>query len=189
MATLDERSWAEAMELFAHRFSIVKVARREHEDWTLDVPVLMHGDTPDPRGWFAEDSLEGEFERLEDPYYPFVVPPEDPAALGDWKSHLHEIPRASALRLLVALSTDWINVEKVQDFAERRAGLEEKAAVILSRFPEGSRFYANTGRDSENRDYYQRISGCSPISRYAWDVGMFLVSDTEIGMAWAFINW
>ncbi|MET7653465.1 MULTISPECIES: hypothetical protein [unclassified Streptomyces] len=59
----------------------------------------------------------------------------------------------------MALSTPWIDVTKEPDFEERGQALEAKARVILSRFPEGSRFYANTGHGSDTRDYYQRVSG------------------------------
>ncbi|MEU3530350.1 hypothetical protein AB0E70_01975 [Streptomyces murinus] len=41
----------------------------------------------------------------------------------------------------------------------------------------------------ERLDYYKRISGCSPISVHVWDLGLFLVSDTEVGMVWSFHAW
>lgn len=189
MAELDERSWAEAISMYARRYTIAKVTRREHEDWALDVYTLMRGDTPDARGWPVSDSLADEPERLDDPFYPFVELPTDPAKADALKSRVYEIPRASAKKFLVALSTRWLNVEEDKDFEERRAGLEEKADVILSRFPEGSRFYANTGRNSANRDYYKRISTCNTISRHVWDVGLFLVSEAEVGMVWSFHAW
>ncbi|MFJ3225803.1 hypothetical protein ACIPJS_20930 [Streptomyces sp. NPDC086783] len=189
MRELDERSWADALGMYARRYSIAKVTSREHHDWALDVNTLMHGDTPDNRGWRTKDSLVGEFERLDDPYYPFALRPDDPATTGAWKSHLDEIPRSSAKRFLVALSTLWLNVEKEEDFEERRAGLEDKADVILSRFPDGSSFFANTGRHSKNLDYYKRISGCDTISVHIWDLGLILVSEAEVGMVWSFHAW
>ncbi|MFM9626478.1 MULTISPECIES: hypothetical protein [Streptomyces] len=188
MAELDERSWADAIGMYA-RYSVAKVTSREHDDWALDVNTLMHGDTPDNRGWRTKDSLVGEFVRLDDPYYPFVLRPDDPSTTDSWKSQLSEIPRSSAKRFLVALSTQWLNIEKTPGFEESRAGLEEKADVILSRFPEGSHFYANTGPDSENLDYYRHISGCNTISVHDWDLGLFLVSETEVGMVWSFHAW
>ncbi|MEU0003759.1 hypothetical protein ABZ079_05460 [Streptomyces sp. NPDC006314] len=186
MAELDERSWADALGMYARRLTIAKVTRREHGDWVLDLHTLMRGDTPDARGWHVNDAFAEEFERLDDPFYPFVRLPEDPEKAEALKSRLYEIPRSSAKKFLVALSTLWLNVEKHPDFEERRAGLEEKADIILSRFPEGSRFYANTGRDSKHRDYYKRISGCSGVSSYDWDLGLVLVSETEVGMVWSF---
>jgi hypothetical protein len=186
MVELDERSWAEAIGMYGRRYTIANVTSREHDDWALDVYTLMRGDTADCRGWRTVDFHEGDFERLGHPYYPFVRLPGNPSTTDDWKSRMYEIPRSSAKRFLVALSTLWLNVQKERDFEERRAGLEEKADVILSRFPEGSRFYANTGRDSSGRDYYQRISGSSPVSVHDRDLGLVLVSETEVGMVWSF---
>ncbi|MFE9837068.1 hypothetical protein ACFYP4_18370 [Streptomyces sp. NPDC005551] len=185
MAALHERAWADALSMYAHRLTIAKVTRREHEDWALDVGTLMRGDAPDARGWHVNDAFAEEFERLDDPFYPFVEVPVD-HAVDRLKLRLTEISRTSARRFLVALSTLWLNVEKVPDFEARRPGLEDDADVILSRFPEGSAFYANTGRDSRNMDYYQRISCCSPVSSYDWDLGLVLVSRMEVGMVWSF---
>ncbi|MFF2021692.1 hypothetical protein ACFVW2_07775 [Streptomyces sp. NPDC058171] len=182
----DERSWAEAMDMYARRLTIAKVTSREHEDWALDAYTLMHGDTHDPRGWRTNDPMAEEFERLDDPFHPFVTLPDEPATTEVWKSHVHEIPRSSAERFLVALSTPWINVEKERAFSDRRGELEGKARVILSRFPDGSHFYANTGGRSASLDYYRRLSGWYSFSSYEWDFGLFLVSDTEVGMVWSF---
>ncbi|MFJ3225802.1 hypothetical protein ACIPJS_20925 [Streptomyces sp. NPDC086783] len=186
MAALDEGAWADALSMYARRLTIAKVTSREHEDWALDVGTLMRGDVPDARGWHVNDCFAEEFERLDNPYYPFLEVPVDGERADTFKSRVSEIPRTSARRLLVALSTLWLNVGKDPDFEERRAGLEEKADVILSRFPEGAVFYANTGRDSRSPDYYQRISGCSTVSSYDWDLGFVLVSGTEVGMVWSF---
>ncbi|MEV5899098.1 hypothetical protein [Streptomyces sp. NPDC052127] len=184
-AELDERSWSDAIDMYERRATIAKVTGREHENWVLDLSTLMHGDTRDARGWRTVDIWEGELERLDEPSYPFVVPPQV-IATGAWKPYLQEIPRSQALRFLVALSTPWIDVTKKPDFEECREDLEAKARVILSRFPEGSHFYANTGRDSDVRDYYQRVSGWNSFSVRTFDFGLVLVSETEVGMVWSF---
>ncbi|PZT69255.1 hypothetical protein DN402_19830 [Streptomyces sp. SW4] len=189
MPETDARSWADAIGMYAHRYTIAKVTGREHEDWALDVGRLMHESTPDIRGWRVNDPKAGEPERVDDPYYPFVEVPSDPEKAQSLRSRVHEIPRSSARKLLVALSTLWLNIEKTKEFEQHRAEWEEKADVVLARFPDGSRFYANTGRDSAELDYYKKISGCSTISRHVWDVGLFLVSDTEVGMVWSFHAW
>lgn len=186
MAELDERSWSDAIGMYERRVTIAKVTSRKHENWMLDLSTLMHGDTRDARGWRTVDTWEGELERLDEPSYPFVMPPEAVATADAWKSYLYEIPRSQALRFLVALSTPWIDVTKEPDFEERREALEAKARVILTRFPEGSHFYANTGRDSDTLDYYQRVSGWNPFSVRTFDFGLVLVSQTEVGMVWSF---
>ncbi|MFH8287980.1 hypothetical protein [Streptomyces antibioticus] len=189
MTELDARAWAEAIGMYERRYTIAKVTAREHEDWALDVNRLMHEDTHDNRGWRTWDPLTGEFERLDDPYYPFIDLPTDPEKASILKSRVQGIPRPSARKFLVALSTTWLSVARTDDFEERRPGLEAKADIVLSRFPKGSHFYANTGRDSANIDYYQHISGCNTISTHVWDLGLFLVSDTEVGMVWSFQAW
>ncbi|MET9134024.1 hypothetical protein [Streptomyces antibioticus] len=189
MRELDERSWAEAIGMYERRYTIAKVTARKHADWALDVYALMHGDTPDVRGWRVNDPYVEEPERRDDPFYPFTVLPSNHAKADEFRLRLFEIPHASAKRLLVALSTPWIDVERVPDFEESRARLEEKADTVLSRFPESSRFYANTGRKSADLDYYKRITSCTEVSVYTWDPGLVLVSETEVGMVWSFIAW
>ncbi|MGV9311129.1 hypothetical protein ACWDR0_02905 [Streptomyces sp. NPDC003691] len=186
MAELNERSWAEAIGMYARRATIAKVAGREHDDWALDASTLIHSATSDARGWRTVDLYEGELERLEDPFYPFTVFPDGPAAHPAWQSCLHEISRSSAERFLVALSTPWIDVGAEPHFNVLRGALEEKARTILSRFPEGSRFYANTGSASATLDYYQRVSTWHSLSSRDFDFGLFLVSTKEIGMVWSF---
>ncbi|MFG3237157.1 hypothetical protein ACGFZG_36130 [Streptomyces antibioticus] len=189
MTELDEGTWAEAIEMYEHRHTIAKVTARKHEDWALDVCTLMRGDTPDARDWRVNDPYAEEPERRDDPFHPFTVLPSDPAKADDFRLRVFEIPRTSAKRLLVALSTPWLDVERVEDFKESRARLEAKADIILSRFPESSRFYANTGRNSADLDYYKRLRSCTEVSVYTWDPGLVLVSDREVGMVWSFIAW
>ncbi|WP_256637982.1 hypothetical protein [Streptomyces murinus] len=74
VAELDERAWADAIGMYERRYTYAKVTGRDHADWALDVDRLMRGDTPDVRGWRVNDPLAGEFERLDDPYYPFALP-------------------------------------------------------------------------------------------------------------------
>ncbi|MCX5171882.1 hypothetical protein [Streptomyces antibioticus] len=186
MTELDERSWAKAIGMYEMRATVAKVTGREHENWLLDVVTLMHGETRDVRGWRTVDKWEGELDRIDEPSYPFAIPPEALATPDAWKPYLHEIPRSQALRFLVALSTPWIDVTMEPDFEERRMALEADARVILSRFPEGSHFYANTGQDSATRDYYQRVSGWFPFSTRTYDFGLVLVSQAEVGMVWSF---
>ncbi|MFF2216703.1 hypothetical protein [Streptomyces antibioticus] len=186
MTELDERLWAEAIGMYERRATVAKVTSREHENWLLDVATLMRGDTRDVRGWRTVDIWDGELDRIDEPSYPFAIPPEALATPDAWKSYLHEIPRSQALQFLVALATPWIDVTMEPDFEERRETLEADAGVILSRFPESSHFYANTGRDSATRDYYQRVSGWYPFSTRTYDFGLVLVSQTEVGMVWSF---
>ncbi|WP_241192940.1 hypothetical protein [Streptomyces sp. ADI98-10] len=128
----------------------------------------------------------GEPELLEDPAFPFRVPPVDEEGAAEWRSGLFEVPRRSVVRLLVMLATKEMNVPRQQGFAERRTGMERHAAAILSRFPEDSTFFTNTRHGGENPDFYERVSGCWPMSQYVWDFGLLAVSDEEIGLIWSF---
>ncbi|MFF3939801.1 hypothetical protein [Streptomyces phaeofaciens] len=147
MAELDERSWAEAIEMYEYRRTIAKVTARKHEDWALDVYTLMRGDTPDAHGWRVNDPYAAEPERRDDPFHPFTVLPSDPAKADEFRLRVFEIPRTSAKRLLVALSTRWLDVERVEDFEESRARLEGKADIILSLGPGTSPRLRHGGRD------------------------------------------
>ncbi|MGA4842432.1 hypothetical protein [Streptomyces sp. G45] len=189
MAELNERSWAEAIGMYEYGYRIVKVVRREHEDWVRDVYTAMRGDVPDARGWAVNDfyATEGEFDRLDDPFHPFTLLPEDAEKREAVRLRLCEIPRASAKRFLVVLTALSLDVGEYPDFEERRPGLEGKAEVVLSRFPEGSRFYVNTEPETPTMDYYQGTSGCSPFADYDLELGMILVSEAEVGMVWAFL--
>jgi hypothetical protein len=186
MAEPDERSWSDAIDMYERRATIAKVTSRKHENWMLDLATLMRGDTRDARGWRTVDMWEGELERLDEPSYPFVMPPEAVATADAWKAYLHGIPRSQAVRFLVALSTPWIDVTREPDFEECREAREADARVILSRFPEGAHFYANTGHGSDTRDYYQRVSRWHPFSVRTFDFGLVLVSEAEVGMVWSF---
>ncbi|MET8583387.1 hypothetical protein ABZX39_21320 [Streptomyces collinus] len=186
MAEPDARSWSDAIGMYGRRATIAKVTSRRHGNWMLDLPTLMRGDTRDIRGWRTVDLWEGEPERLDEPSYPFVIPPEAVATADAWKPYLHEIPRSQAVRFLVALSTPWIDVTEEPDFEERREDLERNARVILSRFPEGSHFYANTGHGSDARDYYQRVTEWYSFSVRTYDFGLVLVSQSEVGLVWSF---
>ncbi|MEU0102015.1 hypothetical protein [Streptomyces sp. NPDC006267] len=63
--------------------------------------------------------------------------------------------------------------------------MEHHAAAILSRFPDGWTFFTNTRHGGAHPDFYERVSGCWPLSRYAWDFGLVAVSDDEVGLIWS----
>ena len=198
MSTPDAETWAEALTMFEWRYSYVLVGARTHQDWGQDVAAVMRRRTTDPRSWKWIDSDEGEEERLEDPNFPFVLPPSDPEGAVAWRAALWEVPRPSVERLLVMLATTWLDVpsERVRNhFDTRRPELERKARVILSRFPEGTSFYTNSGYpgshggrgdDADAPDFYEATTGCTPFSQYDWDLGLIAVSETEVGIFWSF---
>ncbi|MET4920960.1 hypothetical protein P3L51_01000 [Streptomyces sp. PSRA5] len=185
-ACLDADMWSAAVEMYRHRYSFIAVGPRTGENWLPDVAAIMRREVADPRGWRGKDPEVGEPEFLEDPAFPFRVPPVDEAGAAEWRSGLFEIPRRAVVRLLVMLATNEMNVTRQHGFAERRAGMECHAEAILSRFPDGSTFFTNTRHGGENPDFYERVSGCWPLSQYVWDFGLLAVSDDEIGLIWSF---
>ncbi|MFH8665161.1 MULTISPECIES: hypothetical protein [Streptomyces] len=183
---LDAAMWSAAVEMYRHRYSFIAVGPRTGEDWLPDVAEIMRREVADPRGWRGKDPEVGEPELLEDPAFPFRVPPVDEEGAAEWRSGLFEIPRHSVKRLLVMLATNEMNVPRQHNFAERRAGMERHAAAILSRFSEGSTFFTNTDHGGENPDFYERVSTCWPLSQYVWDFGLLAVSDDEVALIWSF---
>jgi hypothetical protein len=200
MSTPDAETWAEALTMFEWRYSYILVGARTHQDWVRDVAAVMRRGTADPRSWEWIDSDEGGEERLEDPNFPFVLPPSDPEGAAAWRAALWEVPRTSVERLLVMLATTWLDVpsERARNhFDTRRPELERKARVILSRFPEGTSFYTNSGYpgshgvrggdpDADAPDFYEATTGCTPFSQYDWDLGLIAVSEAEVGIFWSF---
>ncbi|MGC9378321.1 hypothetical protein [Streptomyces sp. MH13] len=185
-AHLDADTWAAAVEMYRNRYSFIGVGPRTHGDWLPDVSAVMHREVADPRGWRGRDSEQGEVELEEDPGFPFRVPPADEAGAAEWRSRLFEIPRSAVVRLLVMLATDGMDVSRQYCFDDRRTGMEEHAQVILSRFPQGSQFLTNTRYDDGHPDFYKKVTGCWPLSQYAWDFGLLAVSREEVGLIWSF---
>jgi hypothetical protein len=65
--------------------------------------------------------------------------------------------------------------------------------MILARFPEETSFYTNSGypgshgeRPTDAPDFYDATTGCTPFSRYDWDLGVIAVSENEVGIFWSF---
>lgn len=185
-APLDADSWWSAVEMYDRRYTYVAVGPRTRENWQHDVSSVMRGETTDPRSWRIIDPDEGEEEREDDPAYPFVAPPVDEAGSTKWRERLREIPRSAVVRLLVLLATIDLDVSRDPRFPEQLAEMEEHARVILRRCPDGARFFTNTWGGGATLDFYQQVSSCSPLSQYAWDLGLLWVSDEEVGLIWSF---
>ncbi|WP_329336776.1 hypothetical protein OG252_15860 [Streptomyces sp. NBC_01352] len=183
MTAPDAAAWADALTMYERRYSIVVVGPRRHEDWVLDADALLRKETTDPRSWKSREFYEeGDEEWSPDRLVPFL-----PADEG-WRARLREITRTSAEQLLVAISTNWLDVTKEPGFEDRRPELEEKARVLLARFPApAARFFTNGWYGVDDPlDFYHPITGCDPFSEHDWDVGLLAVSETELGIFWSF---
>ncbi|MGY3681855.1 hypothetical protein [Streptomyces sp. TE33382] len=183
---LGEEAWADALVMY-RQYTIIAVTRRENEEWWYDVASIMRGDAQDPRGWQSLDHDDGQDERWDDPTFPFAPPPATPEDVNVWQSRVKEIPRVSIERFLVVLATSYLDVKRERDFDRKRPEMEHRARVILSRFPLGTRFYANTGYGAEEPDFYlSPPTGGNPCSQWDCDAGLIAVSDAEVGLVWSF---
>ncbi|MFG2718126.1 hypothetical protein ACGFW5_07465 [Streptomyces sp. NPDC048416] len=189
MPPLNAAAWAQALTMYEQRYTFLLVGPRTEEEWVGDVAAIMRRETGDPRSWKAIDVDSDEEERGEDPYFPFAPLPTSRQGRLSWRCQLKPIPRPSAERLLVLLSTTWLDIPSARRdhaFDEHRPILESQAQTILSRFPEDTLIFTNTGYEGDFPDFYQPVRGCWPISRYEWDLALIAVSETEVGIVCSF---
>ncbi|XEC26540.1 hypothetical protein JAO84_19510 [Streptomyces fradiae] len=187
---LDAAAWSDALKLYQWLCTFVSVAPREHDEWWLDVGAIMRLETRDPRGWESIDPYEGEEERREDPLFPWLETPSTPADAERYRKLVGELPRASVRSLIVRLgSAPRTDLSLSPGWAERLPETERRADVILSRFPDHSRFYTNLGWKSDQPDFYKQDSlSFNPFSGFDWDAGLIAVNDDEVAVFWNFQN-
>ncbi|MFE2325240.1 hypothetical protein ACFXD5_15190 [Streptomyces sp. NPDC059385] len=187
MTELTAEAWSDALELYRYSYTAVSVARRAHEEWWFDVAAIMRGQTSEPRGWLSLDPDADEFERRDDPLFPFVEAPATPAELVRFRPRVTEVPRSSVPSLLVLLGVPGLDVTESTEFDRRRPEMERRARLITSRFPDGTLFHSNVGWKGANPDFYEQpVRLTDPFSRYGWDAGLIAVNTTEVAMIWHF---
>jgi hypothetical protein len=145
---------------------------------------------PDPRGWTGLDDTAQTPERETYPTYPFAVhPPEYIAA------RLHEIDRASAENLLLALTDDCCTLSNLKRFTESEEELRAMARTILARYGDEATYHTNVKKPGHVRgtlDFTSSSWAYSPLALtndYSEDCGLIVVSDTEVGMFWNFSDY
>lgn len=186
---LDGRTWSDALRLYEWVCTFVGVAPREHDDWWLDVGAVMRLETRDPRGWESIDPYEGEEERRDDPLFPWLETPSTPADADRFRPRADELPRSSVRSLLVllAVAAGGTDASRTVGWEEHRPERERRADAILSRFPDGTRFYSNLGWKGDRPDFYaQPYRSHDPFSTYDWDAGLIAVNDDEVAVLWNF---
>ncbi|MFJ9937647.1 hypothetical protein ACIRSJ_31515 [Streptomyces virginiae] len=184
---LTAQAWSDALELYRYSYTFACVARREHEEWWLDAAAIMRRQTADPRGWLSVDPDEDEFERRDDPLFPFLEAPSTPADVERFRRRVTAVPPCSVASLLVLLGIPGLDAARAPGFAQQRPEMERRAHVVLSRFPEATRFYSNAGWKGEHPDFCEQpVRATTPFSRYGWDAGLIAVNEAEIAMLWHF---
>ncbi|MEV6731952.1 MULTISPECIES: hypothetical protein [unclassified Streptomyces] len=190
MEPLTSETWADALKLYQWLCTFVGVAPREHDEWWIDVGAIMRLGTRDPRGWESIDPYEGEDERREDPLFPWLETPSTSADAARYRPRVSELPRSSVRSLLVLLaSAPRADLSLSPGWEERRPERERRADVLLSRFPDGTRFYTNLGWKGDRPDFYKQSSrSYDSFSQYDWDAGLIAVNDHEVAVFWNFQN-
>ncbi|MFI2410141.1 hypothetical protein [Streptomyces sp. NPDC018947] len=180
---VDADSWKSALlDLFGGGWTFAQVGPRRHDDWRRDMTALMALKAVDPRHWASLNYAPDNENRggTNSPFFPWS--PEETGA------SLHEVGVESAGRLLVALQGDLYQASSIPDFEQRKEGLFRSARTILSRFGANSRFFTNAAeaRRDPNADLLNPDTEWDCLSVYITDCGLVAVSDTEIGVFWAF---
>ncbi|MGW7438807.1 hypothetical protein [Streptomyces sp. NPDC054849] len=190
MEPLTPEAWTNALKLYEWVCTFVGVAPRAHDEWWLDVRAIMRLETQDPRGWEAIDPYDGEEERREDPLFPWLETPSTPADTERYRALVSELPRSSVPSLLVLLAVRPLSDLSLLPGWERRGPeMDGRAEAILSRFPDGTRFYTNLGWKGDRPDFRKQSSlGSNPFSGYDWDAGLIAVNDDEVAVFWNFQN-
>ncbi|AKJ12824.1 hypothetical protein ABB07_23145 [Streptomyces incarnatus] len=101
---------------------------------------------------------------------------------------LYEIGGESATQLLVALQGDFYQAAGIKDFENRKEQLFKDSRTVLARFGANSTFFTNAADAYENPtvDLLNPDTEWSCLSVYTTDCGLVAVSDTEVGVFWAF---
>lgn len=189
--SVDQIAWEAAVRhLFEDAFPYDATGPRRHEDWVLDVLALMARAVPDPRGWTGLDDTAQTPERETYPTYPFAVHPPEYIAL-----RLHDIDRASAENLLLALTDDCCTLSNLKRFTQSEEELRAMARTILARYGDEATYHTNVSRPGPvpgTLDFTTSHWGYSPLALtkdYSEDCGLIVVSDTEVGMFWNFSDY
>ncbi|WP_158771667.1 hypothetical protein [Streptomyces sp. NRRL S-340] len=181
---VDSASWkSSVLELYGGGWTFAAVGPREHEDWRRDTAAVMALKTTDPRKWLSINYAPEVGENRSGTGSPFM--PWSPEQIGE---SLYEISAGSAAQLLVALKGEFYQAAGIPDFERHKDSLFASSRNILARFPSDTVFLTNAADAYENRDadLLNPDTEWSCLSVYTTDCGLVAVSDTEVGVFWAF---
>ncbi|EFL25842.1 hypothetical protein SSOG_05556 [Streptomyces himastatinicus ATCC 53653] len=184
MSPLERDSWnSAALRLFDDKYSLVITGPRKHPDWHQDVIAVLQREVEDPRGWISLD-WEIEHDQTEHgPAFPFRSITTDYLA-----EHLHEITVTSASHLLVTMTDDWFSVKNIPDFPDRRGELLADSRTLLSRYGATPACYTTSisARTTRDPDFFTKTSAGVEFTDFIMDLGLVVVSETEVGVFWSF---
>ncbi|MEU9232252.1 hypothetical protein [Streptomyces subrutilus] len=191
--SIDQASWEAAVRhLYEDGFAFIATGPRKHEDWRADVLAVMGRAVSDPRGWAGLDDTASA-RSVEYPAVPFCRPsfrddPSRPLTPADIGERLREIDRASAETLLLALTDGGCTLRNLERFAGSFDELQDMARTILARYGEAFICYTNVRSVGHvgTLDFGGKSVGWMPMTFYGEDCGLVVVSETEVGLFWAF---
>lgn len=190
----DRVSWEAAVRhLYEDAYTFVATGPRTQEDWAADALAVMARAVPDPRGWSGHDDTAKD-RSPEHPDFPFCFPavraePSRPLTPTDIGERLHEINRASAENLLLALTDGGCTLQNLERFTESFDELQNMARTILARYGDRFTCYTNVtvgARKDDTLDFAASHWGYTPMTFYWEDAGLVIASDTEVGVFWSF---
>ncbi|WP_405850269.1 hypothetical protein OG211_30785 [Streptomyces niveus] len=181
-----QQEWeAAALRLFEDEYAFIATGPRAHLDWRADVIAVMNREAEDPRDWISLDwdkeGVTSEPDRSS--AFPFTV--STAAALG---GSLHQVTVRSAAQLLVALTDEWFTVKNIPNFSERKDRLLDDAQSLISRYGPDCDCYttAADARTTDDPDFFHAVNGGAGITEHLMDLGLVVVSETEVGVFWRF---
>ncbi|MFD7710453.1 hypothetical protein [Streptomyces sp. NPDC059786] len=181
---VDAAGWKSAvLDLFGGGWTFVRTGPRNDDDWRRDVRAVMALKTDDPRRWLSLDYAPEVGENRSGTGSPFM--PWSPEQLD---ASLHPVNSGPATQLLVALKGEHYQAASIPDFESHRTSLFESAARIVSRFGPGASFFTNASdaQGNPDADLLNPDTQWECLSVYTTDCGLVAVSDTEVGVFWAF---
>ncbi|MEC4020539.1 hypothetical protein [Streptomyces sp. H27-D2] len=186
MPALDRADWeAAVLHLLDDTYVFAATGPRGHAEWRHDALSIMERSVVDPRGWMTLDwDKENDQERTQyGPAFPFIYP-----TIEMLVDHLHEITSHSAVELLVAMMDDWFGVKHIPGFTDRKEQLLADARTVTSRYGSRSSCYTTSilARTTKSPDFFQKESGGVSFTDYTLDLGLIIVSESEVGVFWAF---
>jgi hypothetical protein len=181
---LDAGIWkAAVLDVLGGGWTFARVGPRQHEDWRRDALAVMTLRAEDPRRWHALNHAPDVGEDRSGIGAPFMG--WSPDQLG---GSLYEVREASARQLLAVLQGEHYQAAGIPDFDSRGEGLLRSARQVLSRFGPRARYFTNVSeaRGNPDVDLLDADTEWECLAVYTTDCGLVAVSDTEVGVFWAF---
>ncbi|MET9775678.1 hypothetical protein ABZ023_15745 [Streptomyces sp. NPDC006367] len=181
MSEIDRDSWNRSLRALFGEAMFASTGARRHEDWRLDALDIMRLRTRDPRGWPVMTLSPGgsSYREVDGPFLLVTAAHFD---------HVLPVSRRGATEVLATLQGEWFRPDDIPDFAERKEELLSHAQRILSRFGENAACFTNAAavKGDPDADMLNREGIHEGLTEYTADCGVIAVSDTEVGVFWAF---